>query len=132
MKLLLISVKFQTSRGGIATWTERSLNNCQSHNVWCEVVNTELVGKRKTQMTARRGLLDELVRTRRIFKDLKKSSKKSDYDAVHLNTSCGTFGLFRDYFLAKRIEIYERFAKKQLKKGRECEDISFSHNLSPQ
>lgn len=104
MNILLISVKSECSRGGIATWTNRFLNNCEVHEIFCDVVNTEMVGRRQTGETFHRNLFDEFIRTRRIFSDLKKCLKRVDYDAVHLNTSCGTFGLFRDYFIAKRVK----------------------------
>lgn len=104
MKLLLISVKSNVSRGGIATWTERFLNQCDTHGISCDLVNMEAVGKRAEQGTAKRNLKDELIRTRRIFKDLKTCLKNERYDAVHLNSSCGSFGLFRDYMIAKRIK----------------------------
>lgn len=104
MKLLLISVKSERSRGGIATWTNRFFGRCDAHGIECTIVNTEAIGKRAEQGTAGRNLLDELTRTRRIFRDLKVSLVVSDYDAVHLNTSCGTFGLFRDYMMARRIK----------------------------
>lgn len=104
MKLLLISVRSQVSRGGIATWTDRFLNACGAHGIACTLVNTEAVGKRGVQGTARRNLFDEVTRTRRILRDLKSCLRTPDYDAVHLNTSCGTFGLFRDLFMARRIK----------------------------
>ena len=104
MKLLLISVQSKISRGGIATWTDRFLDRCDAHGIKCDVVNMEAVGKRAELGTAKRSLKDELVRTRRIFKDLKACLKKEHYDAVHLNSSCGSFGLFRDYMIAKQIK----------------------------
>jgi glycosyltransferase involved in cell wall biosynthesis len=103
MKLLLISVKSNISKGGIATWTDRFLASCEAHGIACTLVNTEAVGKRREQGTARRNLFDEVTRTCRIFRDL-GSSLGADYDAAHLNTSCGTFGLFRDFMLARRIK----------------------------
>ena len=103
MKLLLMSVQSEQSRGGIATWTARFLDACEAHGISCTLVNTETVGKRQTQGTARRSALDEFVRTRRIFRDLRAALKQGKYDAAHLNTSCGTFGLFRDLIAAKRI-----------------------------
>lgn len=84
-------------------WTDRYLSRCETHGIDCTLVNTEIVGKRAQQGTAKRSLTDEFVRTRRIFKDLGKCLK-TDFDAAHLNTSCGTFGLFRDYFIARRIK----------------------------
>lgn len=103
MKLLLISVKSQISRGGIAVWTDRYLSRCEAHGIDCTLVNTEIVGKRALQGTASRNISDEFVRTKRIFKDLKQCLK-ADFDVAHLNTSCGTFGLFRDYLVARKIK----------------------------
>lgn len=102
MKLLLVSVKSEVSRGGIAVWTDRYLSRCASHGIDCTLVNTETVGKRAHQGTARRSITDEIVRTGRIFKDL-KNALKEQFDVAHLNTSCGTFGLFRDYLVARYI-----------------------------
>ena len=103
MKLLLISVKSQKSPGGIAVWTERYLARCDAKGAECTLVNTEMIGKRVEQSMARRSLIDEFVRTRRIFTDL-KNALKAEFDAAHLNTSCGTFGLFRDYLIARRVK----------------------------
>ncbi len=84
-------------------WTERYLSRCEAHGIDCTLVNTEIVGKRAQQGTAKRSIADEIVRTRRIFKDL-KTALKGQYDAAHLNTSCGTYGLFRDYLAARYIK----------------------------
>ena len=104
MNLLLISVHSERSRGGIATWTDRFLNNCEGHGISCTLVNTVVTGKRLEKDTAKRSYFDEIGRTKRIFADLKKRLEERSYDAAHLNTSCGTFGLFRDYLVAKRIK----------------------------
>lgn len=102
MKLLLVSVKSEVSRGGISVWTDRFLQACRERDVACLLVNTELVGKRATQMGAKRNLWDEVSRTRRIFRDLKAQLKEKP-QVAHINTSCGTFGLFRDYLAARKI-----------------------------
>ena len=102
MKVLLISVKSEKSKGGIAVWTRRYLEQCRVHGVDCALVNTEVVGRRATQGTGRRSLTDEWIRTRRIFRDL-NACLDEKFDVAHLNTSCGTFGLFRDYLVARRI-----------------------------
>lgn len=104
MKLLLITVKSDVSRGGIATWTERFLERCEYKDIDCKIINTEAVGERAVQGEAKRNLCDEIIRTRRIFTDLKNSLVLGMYDAVHLNTCIGVFGLFRDYIMAKRIK----------------------------
>lgn len=104
MKLLLISVKSEISRGGIATWTNHFLANCDAENISCRLVNTDLVGRRALQESSTRYLLDEAVRTRRIFRELGGALKSEHFDAAHLNTSCGAFGLFRDLLIARRIK----------------------------
>lgn len=104
MKLLLISVRSEVSHGGIATWTERFLERCNAHEIDCTIVNTEAVGKRAMQGNAKRNLWDEVIRTRRIFRNLNKSLSTMTYDVVHLNTSCGNFGLFRDCMMAQLIK----------------------------
>lgn len=95
MRSLLVSVKSDKTRGGIAVWTEKYLSGCRERNLDCTLVNTEVRGKR--------GLYNEFLRTRRIFRDL-KAALCSRYDVAHLNTSCGTFGLFRDLLIARCIQ----------------------------
>lgn len=106
MRILLISVKSKKSHGGIAVWTERFMEGCKTHGIDVDLVNTEVVGKRLENATGHRNFGDEFVRTRRILNDLNSFLKTNggEYDAVHLNTSCGNFGLFRDFLLAKRIK----------------------------
>ncbi len=104
MKILLISVRSSASRGGIATWTDRFLRKSESHDIYCDLVNTEMVGKRVEKNTSKRSMLDEFKRSHRIFVELKKCIKNNKYDAAHLNTSCGPLGLFRDYMVAKKIK----------------------------
>ena len=104
MKILLVSAKSNKLNGGIAVWTERYISWCADHEIECHLVNTEAVGKRAEQGNAKRNLSDEFVRTKRIFADLKsKLDAVVELDIAHLNTSCGTFGLFRDYMIAQRI-----------------------------
>ena len=100
MRVLLVSVKSQKIYGGIATWTDYFLENCKVSGIEADLVNTEVVGKRLETETASRNFFDEYKRTNRIFADLKKHLKSNDYSAVHLNTSCGTFGIIRDYLIA--------------------------------
>ena len=102
MKLLLVSVKSQVTRGGIAVWTDRFLQACDERQVEYLLVNTELVGKRAIKLSKKRNIWDEMVRTNRILRDLKRQLKEAP-QVAHLNTSCGTFGLFRDYIVAARI-----------------------------
>lgn len=97
MNLLLVSVKCEKPVGGIAVWTDHYMANCEKHDISCTLVNTEKV---KAISPA---FLGEIIRTRRIFADLNRALKNGSYDVAHLNTSCGPMGLFRDYFIAKRI-----------------------------
>ncbi len=104
MKLLLISVKSPSPTGGIAVWTEHFLSHCKNRGIHCHLVNTEVIGKRTH--TIKRNLWDELVRTIRIVRGVRKEINNTSFDAVYLNTSCGTYGLFRDtilaYFISKK------------------------------
>ena len=103
MKLLLVSVKSEISKGGIAVWTNMFLSRCVEYDIHCDLVNTEVVGKRLQKGVFMINIADEFIRTRRIFKDLKQSLRTEKYDVVHLNTSCGKFGLFRDYLVARKV-----------------------------
>jgi len=102
MKLLLVSVKSEKTKGGIATWTSHFLPGCEAAGLGCTLVNTEVSGKRAE--TGRRSFVGELERTVRIFKDLGSSLRNSSADVAHLNTSCGPFGLFRDLMIAYQIK----------------------------
>lgn len=97
MKVLLISAKRAASIGGIAVWTEHYLSKCKQHGLDCTLINTEK-GTEKTFAG-----WSEFGRTRRIAKDLKQALRDATFDIAHLNTSCGPFGLYRDYLLARKI-----------------------------
>ncbi len=110
MKLLLISPQMQKPNGGIAVWTDGFLTKSSSLGISCTLVNTEAVGLRAMNGSAHRNFCDEYKRTKRIFKDLAHALKNESFDAVHLNTSCGTFGIIRDYFMAKKIRKAQKNA----------------------
>lgn len=105
MRVLLVSVKSTRSHGGIAVWTDHYLNGCEKYGIESELVNIEMLGARATGDTSKRNILDEVTRTKGIFAQLKGllSCKAKTFDVAHLNTSCGTFGLVRDYWIARRI-----------------------------
>ena len=77
-------------------WTQHYLSRCTQHDLTCTLINTE-----KDAQKAFGSLASEFLRTKRIITDLKETLKKQCYDIAHLNTSCGPFGLFRDYLIAK-------------------------------
>lgn len=84
--------------GGIAVWTDHFLKHCQKQSITCHLVNTETTRRRNS--TGKRNLADELFRSIRIFSNLRKELRANTFDAVYLNTSCGTYGLFRDALVA--------------------------------
>ena len=104
MKLLLISPKQDNSNGGIAVWTDIFLDNCAANDICVRLLNTAAIGARLENGSAKRNILDEIKRTAGIFRSLKRELKAEKYDAFHLNTSCGEFGIIRDYLTAKRIK----------------------------
>ncbi len=97
MNVLLISAKPSAVVGGIAVWTEHYLSKCQQHAINCTLVNTE----KETEKTF--AGWSEVGRTQRIKADLRKTLTTQSFDVAHLNTSCGPFGLFRDYLIALKI-----------------------------
>lgn len=99
MKILLISVDPSNATGGIATWTRGYLDYCNKNNVSCDLVD---IAKNSQSHI---GLVNEIIRTCKIVSRLKKRiSVGSHYDIAHLNSSIGTYGVIRDYFLAKKIK----------------------------
>ena len=105
-KILMLSVRSRKTHGGIATWTENFLEGCRGFENRIDIVNMELVGKRRENTAAIRNLFDEYKRTKRVFSELKRRTEtpSTRFAAAHLNTSCGTYGLFRDYAAANRIK----------------------------
>lgn len=70
MKVLLISVKSENSKGGVAVWTNQYLSGCKATGIQCDIVNIEAVGKIAMYATAKRNLKDEFIRTWRINQQL--------------------------------------------------------------
>lgn len=110
LKLLLVSPKTEKSNGGIAVWTDTFLKNLPD-SLDCDLLNIATVGKRAENGNAKRSMLDEFVRTRRIFRDLRAFLKSKKYDVAHINTSCGAFGLIRDYLTARKIKRKQKACK---------------------
>ena len=104
MNLLLVSPKTEQSKGGIAVWTDAFLDNCSKYGINCDLLNIATIGARAKEGNSKRNFKDEFVRTRRIFKSLRAMLKGKSYDAAHINTSCGPFGLIRDYLTIRKIK----------------------------
>ena len=103
IKLLLVSPKTEPSKGGIAVWTDAFLENCGKYGISCDLLNIATIGERAKQGNAKRNFVDEFFRTKAIFKNLHSILIKQTYDVAHINTSCGTFGIIRDYITAHKI-----------------------------
>lgn len=103
LKVLLVS-PLPPPVGGIATWTESYINWCKNKNIEIVVINTSVIGKRDKQINFRRNFIDETKRTIKILKKLRKTIKEESIDVVHLNSSCGTYGIIRDFLCAKIIK----------------------------
>ena len=105
IRLLLVAPCSKQSQGGMTVWTETFLSQCaQRNDVECDLLNIATIGSRAVQLNSRRHFKDEFARTKAIFKNLKKKMACQTYDAAHINTSCGAFGLIRDYILARKIK----------------------------
>lgn len=107
MNVLLISAMAKENNGGIVTWTKGFIEKCISTGIGYQLVNMDMVGDRKKNLTARRNFKDELIRTERIFRCLKHSLSRENYTVAHINTACGGFGLIRDYIIAKIINGHD-------------------------
>lgn len=106
MRILLVSA-VPPPAGGIATWSLRYLEFCKKHQISVDLVNTALSGERGNRINSKRKLSDEISRTRRILHDMKQELKNTP-DIVHVNSSCSTFGIIRDYmciYMAKKRKI---------------------------
>lgn len=110
MKVLLVS-PLPPPTGGIATWTLKYKDYCKENNVKCEIVNIALTGKRQKKSTGNRSIIDEIRRTYKIIRNLKNKVKTFHPSIVHVNSSCSTLGIFRDYVcvclvLSQKIPIF--------------------------
>jgi len=99
LKILLIS-PLPPPAGGIASWSMRFLEWAQMNHINADIVNTAVIGKRAENINAERKLFDEIIRTKRILKELKQKIATYKPDIIHLNSPCGKFGIIRDYLCA--------------------------------
>lgn len=113
-KLLLVSAKTEQSKGGIAVWTDAFLESCNQYGIDCDLLNIATIGSRAKQGNAGRNFKDEFVRTKAIFQNLRAMLKDKIYDSAHVNTSCGAFGLIRDYLTINQIKKKQPACKRIL------------------
>lgn len=98
MRILLIS-PIPPPYGGIARWTENATAYLgRRHEV--SVVDTSLGSDRSSAPLS--SLLNQLRRTVRIFRAL-SANLKQGCDVAHINSSCSSIGIIRDYLCAKKI-----------------------------
>ena len=102
MKILLIS-PLPPPAGGIATWTKRYLEFSEAKKNSVELLNTAVQGKRIKKIQ-KRSLFEEIRRTLKILNELKIKLKEKP-NVVHLNTSCGKFGLIRDWICSEIVNL---------------------------
>lgn len=81
--------------GGIATWTVKYREYCEKKGLNINLVNTALNGDRAKRIAGRK-LGNEITRTWRILSDMRKQLSKGKTDIVHLNSSCSSYGIYRD------------------------------------
>lgn len=95
MKVLLVS-PLPPPTGGIATWTEKFMRNASDIDVIPVIVNNALIVSGNENSMQKRGLKNEIVRTKYIWHDFRQKFRTEKPDVVHINTSCSKFGIFRD------------------------------------
>ncbi len=93
--------------GGIATWTIRYKEFCAKKDIELNIVNISMVGKRASKETKKKNIFDEIQRSIRIIRDLKRELKQKTPDVIHINTSCSRHGVVRD---AICLAISKRYA----------------------
>lgn len=99
LKILLIS-PLPPPAGGIATWTKLYINSELAKKNRVDIVNSAIKGERVNNLE-KKNLLEEIKRVTSIYKSMKNKLKK-DFDIVHLNSSCSTLGMIRDYICIKK------------------------------
>ncbi len=103
-KVLLVAPLKKLSKGGMIIWTETYLRYANSVGINCDLLNIATIGSRAIHGNSKRVLRDEIKRTKNIFRNLKIKLSNARYDVAHINTSCGKFGLIRDYYILKDIK----------------------------
>jgi len=99
LKVLLIS-SLPPPVGGISTWTKQYIKYFDRNGLCIDLVNTAVIGKRAERMNSRIIVLDEFIRTKAIITELKEKISRFQPSIIHLNTSCGKYGIIRDFIIA--------------------------------
>lgn len=100
MKILLMS-PVAPPAGGIATWTKVYLKKINKNKNIIDLINTAVNGNRVKNLK-KKSIIDELKRAKKIYIELSYKLNNNDYDILHINTSCGTLGIIRDYLYVRK------------------------------
>lgn len=100
MKILLIS-PLAPPAGGMSTWTKIYLNSRYAFENEVVLINSAVKGKRIKEFKKIK-ISEEIIRSIKIFDEIKK--KINNIDIAHINTSCGKFGIIRDYLYLKYLK----------------------------
>jgi glycosyltransferase involved in cell wall biosynthesis len=118
MKILLLS-PMPPPAGGIASWTTNFIQSKQAKMHDVRVVDTKIIGSRVANLK-KRNIKDEAARNIHIVKELMKELKEFKPDIVHINTSCSSLGLIREFMCARLV------ANKKIKLVVHCHcDVSY-------
>jgi len=98
MRILLISA-VPPPFGGIARWSENYYTYFGMDNE-IETVDTSLCGNQNGSKIAI--AIGQIIRTFRILGSLSKKLRKK-FDIAHINSSCTSVGIIRDYFCARKL-----------------------------
>ena len=101
MKRVVLLAPTPPPAGGIAGWTLRMMS-AQLKDGWAvDVVDEKLIGKTETfGEGSNRHLVDEIIRTRNIWSNLKDKLKDTDVRVVHSCIPSTTFAMIREYICA--------------------------------
>jgi len=100
-KILLVTPynrkKSEFSKGGIAIWSILYMEEVKKTNYEVHVVDTTAIGKRMKKNNAKKNLFLEVIRAFKIIVTFMWKITFKKPDIIHINSACGTAGLFRDY-----------------------------------
>lgn len=103
MNILLIT-QFPPPNGGIASWSEAFLSEFSQEedglyrrgDTRIAAVNNAIIGQRSGQIHGKKSIMDEIKRTMRMIRDIRKTLKRLPIHCVHANITCAKLGLLRD------------------------------------
>lgn len=94
----------KTVPGGIVRWLFSFINSPQVNGYDIEVVDLSIVGNRYKKTNIFKRINNEIKRARRINRDTNNAIKNNSFSLAHFHSSCGRFGVIRDYLLLKKLK----------------------------